>query len=93
MAEGSDRPIMRVVGESTAPQGMCPHCKKTLIMNVDPFKEDMTRFIQSTCPMCGGVIFTALLVLVHGNPEGLANTIQNMAAVVSNDRRTYLGGD
>jgi len=92
MADG-DRPIMRVVGESKAPQGMCPHCKKTLLMSLDPFKDDMTRFIQSNCPMCGGQIFTALLVLVHGNPEGLANTISNMAAVVSDDRRTYLGGD
>jgi len=90
---GGDRPVFRVVQESTAPQGQCPHCKNTLLVNLDPFKDDMSRFIQSKCPLCGGEIFTALLVLIHGNPEGLSNTIQNMAAVVNDDRRTYLGGD
>lgn len=76
-----------------APQGICPHCKRTLLLNLSPFQEDMSSIVQTKCPLCAGDIFTACLVLVHGNPEGLANTIVNMAAVVDADKVKYLGGD
>ncbi|KKM79613.1 hypothetical protein LCGC14_1348110 [marine sediment metagenome] len=76
-----------------APQGICPHCKRTLLLSLASFQEDMSSIMQTKCPLCGGDIFTACLVLVHGNPEGLANTIINMAAVVDADKVKYLGGD
>ena len=73
------------------PQSKCPHCKKPLLLNLDHWKQDMSKIVRSKCPLCGGEIFTALLVLAHGNPEGLANTIMNMAAVVDKDKQNFLG--
>ena len=82
-----------VKDNNRAPQGICPHCKGTLLLNLAPFQDDMSSIVQTKCPLCHGDIFTACLVLVHGNPEGLANTIINMAAVVDADKVKYLGGD
>lgn len=65
-----------VVGEDTRPKVNCPMCKDTIVMDLELFKEDITKPIESNCPKCGAKIFTAIMILIHPDLRGLYYSIQ-----------------
>jgi len=58
------------------PQAKCPHCKKPLSVDIEPFKKDMSKIYQSNCPYCRGEIFTGLILLAHPKLKGLLASLQ-----------------
>jgi uncharacterized protein YbaR (Trm112 family) len=62
--------------EATRPQAICPHCKQNLKVDIDPYKENIAKIMESKCPYCKGTIFTGLLLLAHPNFEGLLGCIK-----------------
>jgi hypothetical protein len=53
----------------------------------------VSKIVESKCPKCGGVIFTALLILTHPQIQGLAHTIAGIVEQIDEDKRRLLGGD
>lgn len=79
------------VRENTkAPQGLCVHCKKTVFLNLDPWKQDTSRIMESHCPFCRGKLFTGLLIIMHGSLPGLAETIKTITNVLNPDLVKYI---
>jgi hypothetical protein len=83
--------LIKVMDNGKQPQSKCPHCKQVILLNLDHWKKDMSKIVESKCPLCGGQLFTALLVLVHGSPHVVAQTIMKMQGVVDEEKRHLLG--
>lgn len=66
------------VKEKQTPRVPCPYCKKKLAMDIRPFQDDVTKIIESKCPYCNKVLFSAMTILTHRNLNGLMETLQAM---------------
>jgi hypothetical protein len=86
-------PRIEVLENKRAPQSICPHCKDLLYLDLKLFANDVSKIVQSNCPKCNGVIFTALLILTHPQIQGLAHTIAGIVEQIDEDKRRLLGGN
>lgn len=64
------------LGEDNRPKSICPHCKDIMIMDIMPFKDNISLIMQDNCPRCGGNIFVGLLILSNSSLKGLYSSIQ-----------------
>lgn len=85
--------LIEVLENKTAPQTKCPHCTKVMFLDLRIFERDVSKIVKSKCPFCGGEIFTGLLILVHPQLRGLAQTIANIVELIDKNKRLLLGGN
>ena len=77
--------------KDTAPQAICPHCKKTMMVDITPFQKDITKPMQSNCVHCGGVIFTSLLIFMETDLMRLYKVIAAIVQMTSPANQKLMG--
>ena len=75
----TSRSVIQLTDNYQGPKAICQHCKNVMIMDIEPFKKDITLPIESSCPRCGGTIYSILLILTQTSLPGL---IQNIRTIV-----------
>ena len=65
-----DRP-----GPATA---ICPRCGKKMIFNIDMFKDNITKIVESKCPYCSGKLFSCILILTNTNMPKLLDQLKRV---------------
>jgi uncharacterized Zn-finger protein len=71
------------VKEKQTPRVQCPYCKSKMAVDLRPFQDDVTKIMESTCPYCNRVLYTAMTILTHRNVNGLMETLQAMYIAVN----------
>ena len=69
---------IEIIGDvnQNKPRTICPHCKRTILMHLTPWENDVSKVIQDKCPHCGGVIVSALLILSDADVKRLMGQVQ-----------------
>jgi DNA-directed RNA polymerase subunit RPC12/RpoP len=78
---------MITVNEDHKPRVVCPHCLQEILINIMPFKDNVSQIISEKCPRCGGEIFVGLLILCHPKFQGLMSTIQRIVDAANPKQR------
>ena len=73
MAKGK---LIEIVENQDRPKIICGHCKRQILIDITPFQKDVAKFMVDKCPLCGGEIFVALLILCDISPQNLAHCVQ-----------------
>ncbi len=73
-----------VYSEGKRPASLtCPHCKKTLLMGLEPFQNDIGAVPQSNCPHCRGVIFSCIILLGNSSMKDLGETVKAIVELMA----------
>lgn len=67
---GKDR-----VGPGT---GICPHCKRKMIISLDMFRDNVAKVVEDKCPYCRKPIFSCILVLSNATMDRLLNQLKRV---------------
>lgn len=69
---------IEIIGEvnKNKPRTICPHCKRTVPITLDAWKEDVSRLVADKCPHCGGRVVFGLLILSDVDPKRVMNQVQ-----------------
>lgn len=65
------------------PRTKCPHCKNEILLDIEPWKKDVTKIMQDKCPKCGGVIIVAMMIFANADMKTMLSCIQLVADTVS----------
>lgn len=73
------------------PKIICPHCKQTILIDIMPFKDNVSQIMADNCVKCGGKIFVGILILCHPTMEGLSYCVNACVEAISTNNK-ILGG-
>jgi predicted RNA-binding Zn-ribbon protein involved in translation (DUF1610 family) len=76
--------------QQNIPRAICPNCKKVLLVDLDLYKRDITKIIESKCPACGGVIYTGLLIVSNNRLDKLGRHIQQIVQLTANANKSNI---
>jgi len=83
--------LIKIQKEELRPRIVCMHCKQEMLIDLDPFKEDITKIMGDKCIHCGGEIFVGLLLLGHKTLPMLLGCLQLIIETM-NTQNSILGG-
>jgi len=81
-----------VLGEDNRPKVICSHCHQVIVMNVKLFLDDVSKVVESSCPKCGGKLYTALLIMTNSNLNHLRKMIEMCITVINPGDKLHRGG-
>ena len=84
------RKLIDVSYKSKSPIIICPHCNRENLIDITPFKEDVTRIIADKCTYCRAEISVGILILAHKNIKMLLQCIEVVANTL-NTKNLYRG--
>ena len=70
--------LIKITREEKKPEIICPHCKKRNVIDILPWREDVTKIMQDKCRHCRGNIVVAMLLLGHKDVRQLGIAIQTV---------------
>jgi len=59
--------LIEIKREEDKPRLKCPHCKRTILIDIRPWEKDATKIMSDRCPQCHGEIVVGLLIMAHKN--------------------------
>jgi predicted RNA-binding Zn-ribbon protein involved in translation (DUF1610 family) len=80
-----------ILGEDNRPKVVCPHCRQIIIMDIKLFLDDVSKVVESSCPKCGGKLYTALLIMTNSNLNHLRKMIEMCITVINPGNKLYRG--
>lgn len=83
--------VIEIGKSKNEPIVKCPHCTKQQLIDIVPFREDVTRIMSDKCRHCGGEIVVSMLILCDTDMRSMLQTIQAVVATI-NKSRLQLGG-
>jgi hypothetical protein len=64
------------VSKENPPIVKCPHCTQEILIDIGPFRKDVTKIMQDKCIKCGGIIVVSLLILCDTSMHRMLHTIK-----------------
>jgi hypothetical protein len=77
------RAPIEIIERYSKPKIVCPHCKREILIDITPFKDNVGQIMADNCIKCGGKIFVGILIMAHPTIEGLAHCISLAANAVN----------
>jgi hypothetical protein len=82
---------IELIERQPKPKIICPHCHKEILIDIMPFKDNVSQIMADNCARCGGKIFVGIMILCHPKIEGLAYCI-NAASNAIQTQNKIIGG-
>jgi hypothetical protein len=67
--------LIRITQESKTPTIICPYCKEEIRVDIQPFRDDVSKILRDKCLKCGGEINVGVLILSHRSLKELLGCI------------------
>jgi len=64
----------------------CPVCKKPNIINVEAWKEDVSKVQKGQCQHCGNDVYIAMFVLANNTPKKINRMIEAIVSMVKSGK-------
>jgi DNA-directed RNA polymerase subunit RPC12/RpoP len=84
--------LIKIQEEEIKPRMVCVHCKQEILIDIEPFKKDMTKVLRDRCPKCNGEMIVGMLLLAHGNLHKFLITLKAVIEAVGSAETQLLGG-
>jgi hypothetical protein len=84
--------LIKIQREELRPRIVCMHCKKEMLIDLDPFKADITKVMRDKCIHCKKEIVVGILILGHKTLPMLLGCLQIITETI-NSQNQILGGE
>ena len=79
--------LIKISKDSSTPRIACPHCGQPNLIDITPFKEDVSKILRDRCTSCRGEIFVAILLLGHTKLDLLLLLIRKVISVITSPHK------
>lgn len=72
--------LIKIQREETRPMVICPRCKEKIMIDISPFKNDVSQILRDNCPKCRGELHVGIIILTHTTLRGILECIKIVIA-------------
>lgn len=79
--------LIKISQDRSIPRVACPHCGEVNLIDIIPFREDVSKILRDNCTSCKQEIFVAILLLGHTKLDLLLLLIKKVIGVVTSPHK------
>lgn len=84
--------VVEAFNQNDQPRQICPHCKKIFLIDITPWKNNVTQILKTNCTKCGGQVFVGMLLLSSADLRNLVGNIQSVVDLFNKGQANVLLG-
>lgn len=79
--------LISIGNQPSLPRVACPHCGQPNLIDIMPWREDVSKLMQDKCKHCNKDIYVALLILGHTKVELVLQLVQKVISVITSPHK------